>query len=177
MPSSKVVSRGLLTFFGLMAGHFDKRNRRDIENYNVEHVDIPLLTDLFRRFGGDWAKHLGHERAMATMGFVGINKEDPATIDEFAATDAEKPKDFVRLTERFFYGLEAQDPTLPSATRGPSPFDARFKAVMGSDIGHWDVAVMNEVLAEAYEAVEHGAIDDGEFKDFVFGNAVRLHGQ
>jgi predicted TIM-barrel fold metal-dependent hydrolase len=166
-----------IDLLGLMAGHFDKRNRRDIENYNVEHVDIPALTRLFQEHSPDWAKHLNHERAMAMMGLVGTHTEDPATIDEFAATDAERPRDFARLTERFFYGLEAEDPTLPSASRGPAPFNARFKAVMGSDIGHWDVAVMNEVLAEAYEAVEHGSVSNSEFKNFVFGNAVRLHGQ
>ena len=35
---------------------------------------------------------------------------------------------------------------------------------------------MNEVLAEAYELVEDDLLDEGDFRDFTFANAVRLHG-
>jgi hypothetical protein len=33
---------------------------------------------------------------------------------------------------------------------------------------------MTEVLPEAYEGVEHGIITESDFRDFVFGNAVRF---
>jgi hypothetical protein len=33
------------------------------------------------------------------------------------------------------------------------------------------------VVPEAYELVEHGLLDENDFRDFVFENAVRLWGQ
>jgi len=36
---------------------------------------------------------------------------------------------------------------------------------------------MTEVVPEAYELVEHGLLDENDFRDFVFENAVRLWGQ
>ncbi len=41
-----------------------------------------------------------------------------------------------------------------------NPFGAELQAMMGSDIAHWDVPDMSEVLEEAWEMVEHGWIDD-----------------
>jgi hypothetical protein len=36
---------------------------------------------------------------------------------------------------------------------------------------------MNEVLAEAYEMVERGAMTEADFRDYVFTNPVRLHAE
>ncbi|MBV1932430.1 MAG: hypothetical protein KUG71_12025 [Porticoccaceae bacterium] len=38
------------------------------------------------------------------------------------------------------------------------PLDVKFKAVFGSDIGHWDVPDMATVLVEAYKLVEGGLL-------------------
>jgi hypothetical protein len=54
---------------------------------------------------------------------------------------------------------------------------ARLNAFFSSDIGHFDVPDMTEVVPEAYELVEHGLLDENDFRDFVFENAVRLWGQ
>ena len=48
--------------------------------------------------------------------------------------------------------------------------------MLGSDIGHFDVVDMREVLAEAFELVDDELIDEDDFADFAFRNAVRLHG-
>ena len=55
------------------------------------------------------------------------------------------------------------------------PLGAKVKATFGSDIGHWDVKVMNHVLEEAYEMVEDGLATEEEFRDFTFTNPVTLH--
>jgi hypothetical protein len=47
---------------------------------------------------------------------------------------------------------------------------------MGSDIGHWDVPDFSEPLEEAWELVEHGLLDEDQFRDFVFTNQVKLYG-
>jgi uncharacterized protein (DUF1501 family) len=47
--------------------------------------------------------------------------------------------------------------------------------MFGSDISHFDVIDMTEVLEEAYEMVEYGWINDQEFRAFTFENVVGLH--
>ena len=47
--------------------------------------------------------------------------------------------------------------------------------MFSSDIGHWDVPDMTEVLEEAYENVDHGWLDAAQFRDFVFGNVTRFY--
>ena len=54
---------------------------------------------------------------------------------------------------------------------------ARLNALFSSDIGHFDVPDMTEVVPEAYELVEHGLLDDDDFRDFMFANAVRFWGE
>src|SRR5579859_5502664 len=51
---------------------------------------------------------------------------------------------------------------------------ARLNAIFSSDIGHWDVPDITEVTEEAHELVDKGLIAEGDFRDFVFGNPVRL---
>jgi hypothetical protein len=36
---------------------------------------------------------------------------------------------------------------------------------------------MTKVVPEAYELVEHGLMTDDDFRDFMFGNAVRFWGE
>ena len=54
-----------------------------------------------------------------------------------------------------------------------NPFGAELKVMMGSDIAHWDVPDMSEVLAEAWEMVDHGWIDEDAFTRFTFVNPSR----
>ena len=52
------------------------------------------------------------------------------------------------------------------------PFDAMLKPLYGSDIGHWDVPDMSEIVEEAYELVEHGLITERDLQSMLFDNAV-----
>ena len=53
---------------------------------------------------------------------------------------------------RFFFGCEADDRLNALAfDRRLNPAGARLNALFGSDIGHFDVPDMREVLPEAYE--------------------------
>jgi hypothetical protein len=56
-----------------------------------------------------------------------------------------------------------------------NPMGVRLGAMMSSDIGHWDVNDMTEVVEEAYELVEDGLISEDDFRDFTFTNPVRLY--
>ena len=63
-----------------------------------------------------------------------------------------------------------------STTTASAILSGPTDAIFGSDIGHFDVPDMLEVLPEAYELIEDGLITQDDFRDFTFANAVRLWG-
>ena len=99
-------------------------------------------------------------------------------VDDFAACGIERAEDIVeRFARPFYFGCEADDPYAGAALRGEGmPFGVGVNALFSSDIGHWDVLDALHVVAEAYEQLEHGLMDEGQYRDFMFANAVRLHG-
>lgn len=76
----------------------------------------------------------------------------------------------------FYFGSEADDRmTAVAFDTKLNHYGARLNAILGSDIGHWDVPDMTQVMVEAYEMVEHGFITEDDFRDFTFGNVVEMH--
>ena len=76
-------------------------------------------------------------------------------FDDFAAVPVKSGEELRRhFAERFFFGCEADDPMTAWA------FDKhghhRLNPIFSSDVGHFDVLDMSEVLEEAWELVEHG---------------------
>ena len=55
-----------------------------------------------------------------------------------------------------------------------NPRGAELQAIFASDIGHWDVQDFRDVLPEAWELVEHGALDEAQFRSFTFDNVASL---
>ena len=97
-------------------------------------------------------------------------------VDEFAACGIERAEDIADLfVPNFYFGCEADDRGVAAAFSKTNPFGAKLKAMFSSDIGHWDVPDMTEVLGEAYENVEKGWLDSAQFRDFVFGNVLRFY--
>jgi predicted TIM-barrel fold metal-dependent hydrolase len=90
--------------------------------------------------------------------------------DDFGPAKIESVQDIHDLfVTRFFFGCEADDPITPWAfNTKANPCGARLRAVLGSDMGHWDVPDIREILPEALEMVEHGLVDEADFKRFVF---------
>jgi hypothetical protein len=56
-----------------------------------------------------------------------------------------------------------------------NPLGAKLQAMFSSDLGHWDVEDMTEILPEAHELVEDELVSPADFQDFVFGNPVRFY--
>jgi hypothetical protein len=76
----------------------------------------------------------------------------------------------------FYYGCEADDPMVAWAFNSKvNPMGVKLKAMMSSDIGHWDVTDMSEVVEEAHELVEDGLITEEDFRDYTFANAAMLY--
>ncbi len=159
---------------GAVLGHYEKRNREAIEHYNPAHLDRTLLEALF-------AQH-GAASVVARLDRLddGLRMlSDPADADkvdffgESGLTDAD---DIVRVfTQQFFFGCEADDPMNALAFRPElNPRGARLRALFASDIGHWDVPDILDVVPEAFELVDDEHITAADFRDFVFANPVAL---
>jgi hypothetical protein len=52
-----------------------------------------------------------------------------------------------------------------------------LQPVLGSDLGHWDVPDMRDVVPEAHELVEDGRVNADQFRAFTCDNPIRLHGR
>ena len=158
-----------------MIGHWDKRNIKKMDNYDPANLNKEQLMDLYQRYGGKWAeKHI--DGLAAGRSLMGGTQEDPNTLDDWAQCGIEKAEDIKDLfVENFYFGCEADDPINATAFNAKmNPFGARLKAIFSSDIGHWDVPDMEEVLEEAHEMVEHELITETDFRDFVFTNPTTL---
>jgi predicted TIM-barrel fold metal-dependent hydrolase len=156
-----------------MVGHWEKRNPKALENYNPANLNRELWVDLYRRYGG---KLVGEkfEQGIRNFSTPPGNQEDG--VDDWASCHIEHPEDIRDLfVPNFYFGCEADDPMNAWAFNAQvNPFGARLKAIFSSDIGHWDVPDMTEVVEEAHELVDKGVMTEEDFRDFVFTNPVML---
>ena len=102
---------------------------------------------------------------------------EPPELDEWQALGVDSVSDLLeRFVPRFFFGCEADDPTVAWAFNDKlNPGGVKLRAMFSSDLGHWDVPDMRAILGEAFELVEHGHVSAGDFRDFTFANPVRFY--
>ena len=131
------------------------------------------MLDLFREYGD--ARFTADLQGLLES-FTRLEPEPPL-LDEWAACEIQTREDIRDLfVPRFYFGCEADDPSVPWAfDESANPMSARLRAMFSSDMGHWDVPDMTEVLAEAYEFVENGRMGETEFRDFVCDNPIRFY--
>ena len=158
-----------------LVGHWEKRNVEAIQHNNPAHLDVDLLRELFERHA---IGAMADRTARLSEGLCMLSDPDelPQDIDQFGESLLTSADDLVEMfSSRFFFGCEADDPMNALAfASGLNPGGATLPAIFSSDIGHWDVRDMRDVLPEAFELVEHGHIDESQFRDFVFANPVAL---
>jgi predicted TIM-barrel fold metal-dependent hydrolase len=162
-----------------LIGHWEKRNRQAIESTNPSKLDRAALLKLAQKYGRD-------NLVQAVSRGEGLEGDSHSTLtggvedlDDYFRCKIEKKQDIKELfIPRFYFGCEADDPTNAWAfNRWANPMGARLNALFSSDIGHFDVPDMTDVVPEAHELVEHGLLTDDDFKDFMFANAVRFWGE
>jgi hypothetical protein len=56
-----------------------------------------------------------------------------------------------------------------------SPLGVKINAIYSSDVGHWDVPDLRQVLAESQALVEQGVITEEDFKAWVFDNPYKFY--
>ncbi|HLK85239.1 MAG TPA: amidohydrolase family protein [Candidatus Binataceae bacterium] len=159
-----------------LIGHWKKRNPAALAEVDPANLNRELLAQLFHRYGSE-----GLAAKLARWNPEGEayspRTADPeASLDDFAACAIERAEQIRDLfIPHFYFGCEADDPANAWAfSAKTNPYGARLNAIFGSDIGHFDVPEMTEVLPEAWELVEHGLIGEEDFRDFTFANPVRL---
>jgi predicted TIM-barrel fold metal-dependent hydrolase len=165
-----------VSLYAGLLGHWEKRNGEAISQYDPARID----QDRMRRLAETYASPVLRSRLDDVVADLAGSRRttQPARRDDFDASpfaSADELRDM--FTSRIYIGCEADDPlTALAFDTARNPLGARFRAVLGSDVSHWDVPDVAEVLAEAYELVEQGLIDEHDFEELAFSNAVRLHG-
>jgi len=162
-----------------LIGHWEKRNRQALESTNPGNLDRVALLQYAQKYGRE-------AMAEAVRRGDGLEGDSNSTLtggiedlDDYFRCKIEKKQDIRDLfVPRFYFGCEADDPVNGWAfNKGANPMGARLNAIFSSDIGHFDVPDMTDVVPEAYELVEHGLLNDDDFRDFMFSNAVRFWGE
>jgi hypothetical protein len=155
-----------------LTSHWEKRSLAGLaRDSDPRLADADLFLALYQQYGGTLGRPMTSGELAKRWA---VHPEDPS--DSFASLQIATAEQLRRLfVERFYFGCEGDDPVMPAAFDvRRNPGSARLHAVFGSDIGHWDVPLMDEVLEEVYEPLEHGMLDDADLRDFVFTNPVRL---
>jgi predicted TIM-barrel fold metal-dependent hydrolase len=161
---------------GLLAdvvARFEKRNLEAVGRYDPRRIDHAGFAKLVERYGAKLVAGLSESRGFA----MPHAPQTQDALDDFAAMRIARPEDLRdAFVPCFYFGCEADDPMTSTAfRRQTTPFGAQLNAMFSSDIGHWDVPDMNEVLEEAYENVERGWLDHDQFRAFTFENAARFY--
>lgn len=166
------VAWGVMLLADLL-GRWEKRGGPNIGALAPDQLDVDAFYELLTRYGGE--RYAQPDVREATHG---CNDGAPSQLDDFWRAEIQTPQDLIDLfVPRFWFGCEADDPTNGWAfDTERNPFGSQLNAVLGSDIGHWDVPVMEHVLGEALELLEDGVLDADQFRGFTCDNAIRLHG-
>jgi predicted TIM-barrel fold metal-dependent hydrolase len=166
---------------------FDKFGRAGLErDLHPNNLDPRRLRELFtayavdEQFNGRVSRIFDQNNLWPNQ--PGMTADDliarATDWDEFAASHITQPEQIRELfSTQFYFGCESDDPTTRWAFDERSSMGARFQPVFSSDISHFDVTDMTELLEEAWELVEHEMIDEQCFRDLTFTNTVRLHGR
>jgi predicted TIM-barrel fold metal-dependent hydrolase len=163
--------------FGDLIEHWERRGAKALERMDPKKLDRKLLMSLVEKYGYDDMAAALRARdgypAPEAQHLTGQRTE----LDDFAACKITRKEDWINLYAKpYYFGCEADDRMNATAFGRGNPFGSKLNAIFSSDIGHFDVIDMRDPLPEAYELVEDGLITEDNFRDFTFGNAVRLWG-
>jgi predicted TIM-barrel fold metal-dependent hydrolase len=154
-----------------LVGFWKKRGTPGIDLLSPANIDRERLAQLY-------AEHnpLAAEYPVDQL-VTGLGSADDR-VDDFAVAGITSVDDIRdQFCRAFYWGCEADDPLVGLAfDERVTPLGARVPAIMGSDIGHWDVPVFDAPLSEAYELVEDGILDHDQLRAYLFTNSVELYG-
>ena len=156
-----------------LVSHWEKRNAETVHQFDPARIDTALVSELFGRYGNSRMQ----AQAEAVVDSLTKLEPPPPVYDEYAACEITSVEDVRDLfIPHFYFGCEADDPlTAWAFNERTNPLGARLRAMFSSDMGHWDVPEMKNILPEAYELVEKEILNEEDFKEFVLINPVRFY--
>ena len=161
-------------------GHFAKRNKDSVGIYDPRLFDTELASTLLQRYGEkrqlDRAQDYLDGTRLVKTGLDSEAAADGPGFDDFKEAQIDTAADIAEVFKRqFFFGCEADDPLNAVAFSGSLlPHGIKLNAVYASDVGHWDVPDMRDVLIEAWEPVAEGSMSVDDFRNFACGNVVKF---
>jgi Amidohydrolase len=166
-----------------LVDRFEKRGKAGLANYDPAATDRAYLTELFGQYGKDLSRGRsieGEDLIRDTLGArytKDARQPRPEELDDFAAAGIDSVEDIKkRWVDSFFFGSESDDRTVAHAfNERANPLGVKINAIYSSDVGHWDVPDLRQVLAESRSLVEQGAISESDFKAWVFDNPYRFY--
>jgi predicted TIM-barrel fold metal-dependent hydrolase len=156
--------------YGDLVSRFEKRGAVGLDKLDPARMDIALLHHLAEKYAPNLARY--HPELLVP----GVSAAD-GQVDDFAQSGVRSVEDIRDVFSRnFYWGCEGDDPLVGLAfDPRVNPLGARLRAMMGSDLGHWDVPSFTMPLVEAYELVEDGILTEAQFEEFTCTNAVRFY--
>jgi predicted TIM-barrel fold metal-dependent hydrolase len=160
--------------------HWNTRSPSSLaRNLNPKRLDTAQLRQFIEQWGDDRVRAIA-DRVIASPNSLRVRRtsrtlyeRDADMPDDFAAAGIRGAADLSAQFERCFFGCEADDVSVPWAF--DPALGTTLHPIFGSDIGHFDVADMSEVLGEAYELLEHRRLSAEQFREFTYLNVARLH--
>ncbi len=158
--------------------HWEKRNVPELKRHlDPARIDRELLVDLARQYGGARVQAKLDDLKTSDGVFYEWPPERDEDIDDFARCGIESEEDIYKLfVPNFYFGCESDDRIMAWAfNKRLNQFGAKFKAVIGSDIGHFDVSDASKVIATAHGLVDEGSLSADNFRDLTFVHPAELH--
>ncbi len=157
-PSSRAAWRGRATCSPTSSATTRSATATAIAHYDPRNLDRAQLERAASpRYGPSGLIAERRDRLDETLGFLSDPDEDPADLDEFAASGIGSVGGHRRGVHRaVLLRLRGRRPDERHGLRQPPSTrqGARLRAMFASDIGHWDVPDFTGVLPEAWELVE-----------------------
>lgn len=151
--------------------HWEKRGPEGLRERDPAGLDGALFDRLVAENAGKLTPMEGFGSALPKM------LATPDVVNDFEAAGITGPADIVRqITTQCYFGCEADD-RLAGLAFDADRLHGALSPIFSSDIGHWDVAHMHEVLPEAYEHIEHDWMTPDQFRAFMCDNALRMYTQ
>ncbi|MAG29736.1 MAG: hypothetical protein CL908_02440 [Deltaproteobacteria bacterium] len=152
---------------GALEEHWEKRGPDGLSEYDPSRLDHAALAEILERYG---FPHAPPE-------MIGETERSPWARDEFEDSGLSGEADIARIfREQFFFGCESDDVTVHRALDAPgNPMNVPLQPIFSSDIGHWDVAHLDDPVPQSYRLVERGQLSKEAYRAFVFDEAVALH--
>ncbi|MCH2171333.1 amidohydrolase [Myxococcota bacterium] len=155
-------------------GHWEKRRLASLDRLDPRHLDFDALDALVTGHGGPLS-HVPESERRRAYETEAIDCGGPDEPDEWKALEVDSARALCeQFTGGFYFGCEADDRGVATAFSDTNPFGTVLRAMFSSDIGHWDVERIEEVVPEAFELVEDGVLTEEQFRDFTFTHPVAM---